>query len=183
MSPDEKPGAHVHHVYDGIVEEDNHLPNWWLAILFGTIVFGFGYWFVFETTQALPNPVAAYKLETAELARLHPESMPMTNDALLALGADPAIVAEGQQAYATTCVACHLAKGEGLVGPNLTDGVWMHGGKPLDIHTAISNGFPEKGMPPWIKTLGPAKVRALTAFVLSMKGRNIPGKAPQGEPE
>ncbi|MBS1151016.1 MAG: hypothetical protein H6Q89_2714, partial [Myxococcaceae bacterium] len=33
------------------------------------------------------------------------------------------------------------------------------------------------------KTLGAAKVRALTAFVLSLKGKNLPGKAPQGEPE
>ena len=72
MSQEKKSEVRVHHVYDGIVEEDNHLPNWWLAILFGTIVFGFGYWFVFETTQALPNPGAAYKLESAELARLNP---------------------------------------------------------------------------------------------------------------
>ena len=38
-------------------------------------------------------------------------------------------------------------------------------------------------MPPWGKTLGATKVRALTAFVLSIKGKNLPGKAPQGEPE
>jgi len=175
--------APVHHVYDGIVEEDNHLPNWWLAILFGTIVFGFGYWFVFETTKTLPNPGAEYKLDVAALAKLHPETMPMTNEALLALASDAAVVSEGQAAFATTCVACHLAQGQGLVGPNLTDAVWIHGGKPTDIQTAIVNGFPEKGMPPWGKTLGAAKVRALTAFVLSIKGKNLPGKAPQGEPE
>lgn len=171
------------HVYDGIVEEDNHLPNWWLAILFGTIVFGFGYWFVFQTTQSLPNPGAAYAIEMAELAKLHPETVAVTNDGLLALAKDAAVLAEGQQAFATTCVACHMQQGQGLVGPNLTDGVWMHGGKPIDIHTAISNGFPEKGMPPWGKTLGPTKVRAVTAFVLSIKGKNVPGKPPQGEPE
>ena len=178
-----KKAAPVHHVYDGIVEEDNHLPNWWLAILFGTIVFGFGYWFVFQTTQALPNPGAAYKIESAELARLHPESMPMTNDALMALASNTTVISEGQQAFAATCVACHLQQGQGLVGPNLTDSVWLHGGKPIDIHTSITNGFPEKGMPPWGKTLGATKVRALTAFVLSIKGKNLPGKAPQGEPE
>ena len=170
-------------MYDGIVEEDNHLPNWWLAILFGTIVFGFGYWLVDQTTQALPNPGAAYKLEAAELARLHPEGAPVTNDGLLAIAGDGAVLAEGQQAFATMCVACHMAQGQGLVGPNLTDAMWMHGGKPIDIHTAITNGFPEKGMPPWGKTLGAAKIRALTAFVLSIKGKNVPGKAPQGEPE
>ncbi len=182
MSDPEKK-APVHHVYDGIVEEDNRLPNWWLAILFGTIVFGFGYWFVYQTTGVLPNPLAEYKLQTAELAKLHPETQAATNDGLLALAADLAVISEGQQAFATTCAACHAQQGQGLVGPNLTDAVWLHGGKPLQIHTSITNGFPDKGMPPWGKTLGPTKIRALTAFVLSIKGKNLPGKAAQGEPE
>lgn len=178
-----KEEVRVHHVYDGIVEEDNHLPNWWLAILFGTIVFGFGYWFVYQTTQVLPNPGAEYKLDAAELARLNPEAVAMTNEGLLTLSNNPGVLLDGQQAYATTCAACHAQQGQGLVGPNLTDAVWLHGGKPVEIHTAITHGFPEKGMPPWGKTLGAAKIRALTAYVLTLKGKNLPGKAPQGEPE
>lgn len=172
-----------HHVYDGIVEEDNHLPNWWLAILFGTIVFGFGYWFFFHTTGAGLNPAAAYKVEAAELIRAHPEAAPMNDATLLALAGDPKLVAEGKQTFASVCVACHLTKGEGLVGPNLTDGFWLHGSKPVDIHTAVTNGFPEKGMPPWGKTLGASKVRAVTAYVLTIKNTNVAGKAPQGNPE
>lgn len=182
MSSEQKDGR-LEHVYDGIVEEDNRLPNWWLGILFGTILFGFGYWFVFHTAEAMPNPGAAYKLEVAELARAHPESAPMNDDTLLALAADPKLVAEGQATFTTTCVACHMAQGQGLVGPNLTDKFWIHGSKPTDIHTAVTNGFPDKGMPPWGKTLGAAKVRAVTAFVLTIKGKNVPGKAPQGDPE
>ena len=182
MSADPKE-SRLNHVYDGIVEEDNRLPNWWLAILFATIVFGFGYWFVFHTASAMPNPGAAYKLEVIEQIRAHPESAPVNDATLLALAGDAKLVAEGQQAFNSTCVACHMQQGQGLVGPNLTDKFWIHGSSPVAIHTAISNGFPEKGMPPWGKTLGPTKVRAVTAYVLTLKGKNVPGKAPQGDPE
>lgn len=177
------PAAEVHHVYDGIVEEDNHLPNWWLAILFTTMVFGFAYWFVYETTRSMPYPREVYKEDLAELAKLHPEAVLMTNDTLLALSKDPAVVAQGKALFATTCVACHAANGQGLVGPNLTDNMWIHGGKPVDIFTSVTNGFPDKGMPPWGKTVGADKIRALTAFVLSIKGQNLVGRPAQGEPE
>ena len=189
MMSDEKknesgaPAAEVHHVYDGIVEEDNLLPNWWLAILFTTMIFGFGYWFVYENAHAMPYPREVYKQDVAELARLHPEIQVMTNDTLLALAKDPAIVAQGKALFGTTCVACHAANGQGLVGPNLTDNLWIHGGKPIDIHTSVTNGFPDKGMPPWGKTLGADKIRALAVYVVSIKGQNLVGRPPQGEPE
>ena len=180
---DKEEAPPVHHVYDGIVEEDNRLPNWWLAILFGTIVYGFGYWFVYETTASMPYPVAEYKAEIAALAKAHPDSVAVTNESLLAIASDQATVSEGQKAFSATCIACHAAQGQGLVGPNLTDNLWLHGSRPIEIHTSISNGFPEKGMPPWGRTLGAAKIRALTAFVLSIKGKNLTGKAGQGVPE
>ena len=174
------PERKIVHVYDDIEEEDNHLPNWWLAILFGAIVFGFGYWFLYEVTGALPGPLASFKTETAEAAKKRAEAGPVTNDSLLVLAKDGKTLAEGKQLFTSTCAPCHGAQAQGLVGPNLTDKFWLHGGSGVDIHKSITGGYPEKGMRPWGPVLGATRVRAVAAFVVSLKGQNLPGRPPQG---
>jgi cytochrome c oxidase cbb3-type subunit 3 len=174
------PERKVVHVYDDIEEEDNHLPNWWLSILFGAIVFGAGYWFVYEVTGAAPSPLAAFKAEMAEAAQRRAESGPVTDESLAVLARDAKTVADGRQVFVSTCAPCHGTQGQGVVGPNLTDKFWLHGGKPVDIHKSITNGYPEKGMRPWGPVLGAARVRQVAAFVMSIKGQNLPGRPPQG---
>lgn len=169
------------HEYDGIQEEDNHLPNWWLAILFATIAFGFLYWFLFHTTKTRPTHEDVYQADVAALKKARLEANPTSDEAIIALSQDPARVEEGKQVFASTCAACHAAEGQGLVGPNLTDRYWLHGDKPGDLVKAVTDGFPEKGMPAWGGMLGPDKVRKVAAFVLTLKGKNVPGKEPQGE--
>lgn len=182
MSTDSnQPDSKIVHTYDDIQEEDNHLPNWWLFILFATMVFGFGYWLVYHTTKSLPDPVTEYQGEVDALKKARLAANPMSDEAILALVGDPAQVEEGQKVFAGTCASCHAQKGEGLVGPNLTDKFWLHGNKPTEIAKAVADGFPEKGMPPWGPILGPDKVRKVSAYVLSLKGKNIPGKEPQGD--
>jgi cytochrome c oxidase cbb3-type subunit 3 len=170
------------HVYDDIEEEDNHLPNWWLAILFGAIVFGFGYWFLYEVTATLPGPLATFRAETAEAAKRRAEAGPVTNESLLVLAKDARTLADGKQLFTSTCAPCHGPLAQGLVGPNLTDKFWLHGGTPVDIHKSITNGYPDKGMRPWGQILGAARVRTVAAFVISLKGQNVPGRPPQGIP-
>lgn len=176
---DKKPS--VIHVYDGIEEEDNKLPNWWLAILFITIVFSFGYWFVYHTTKKLPVPTEAYRVEVEQLKRARMAANPTSEEALLALAHDPGACDEGSKVYASTCASCHGLKAEGLVGPNLTDKFWLHGGSPKDLLKSITDGYAEKGMPPWGPILGAEKTRRVTAFLISVRNTNVPGKAPQGD--
>lgn len=170
------------HVYDDIVEEDNHLPNWWLFILYATILFSFGYWLVYHTSKTLPQPGEAYRMEIEALKQARASANPMSPEAVLALAKDATALAEGQQVFATTCAACHGQQGEGLIGPNLTDGFSIHGVTPQAILESVTQGYPDKGMPPWGQLLGPDKTRKVAAYVLTLPGKNVPGKSPQGQP-
>ena len=173
------------HDYDGIEEYDNRLPNWWLFILYGTIVFAFVYWIHFETLGTGKNPGGRYEAE--EIARAEKELEKMgvqeVTDASLAMMAGiPARTVEGRKVFEQFCVVCHSEGGQGNVGPNLTDDYWLHGGTPLQIHSTVTKGVPEKGMVAWGNQLGPRRVEAVVAYVLTLRGKNLPGKAPQGDP-
>jgi len=68
-----------------------------------------------------------------------------------------------------------------VVGPNLTDEFWLHGGKPEAVLASVTHGYPDKGMPAWKPVLGAEKVRLAAAYVLSLRGKSVANpKAPQG---
>jgi len=171
----------VVHVYDDIEEEDNHLPNWWLFILYATMIFGFVYWFVYHTADLRPTPNEAYRAKVEALLAEQAAAGAAKPETVLALAGDPVAVEAGAEVFRTTCAACHGQRGEGLVGPNLTDRYWIHGAGAEKILEAITNGFPAKGMPPWAAVLGPERTARVAAYVLSLEGTNVPGKEPQGE--
>lgn len=178
----------VVHEYDGIIEHDNRLPNWWLFTLYGAILFAFGYWLYFHTfgIGMSAQQALAFELREAdslaaqrEEARLAKEGA-LTDESLLALVSNGDAVARGKETFAQSCLACHGVNGEGTVGPNLTDRYWIHGHKPTDIHAVVADGRLAQGMPAWKPVLGASRVRDVTAFLLSLKNTNVPGKAPQG---
>ena len=179
-SPTTEPKKVVH-VYDDIEEEDNHLPNWWLFILYATIVFGFVYWFVYHTADLRPTPAEAYQAEVEKLVAARIAANPASPEAIRALTRDPEAVAAGAEVFRTTCAACHGQQGEGIIGPNLTDAYWIHGADPETIYNGVMNGYLEKGMPAWGPILGPERALRATAYVLTLQGKNVPGKAPQGD--
>lgn len=174
------------HEYDGIEEADNRLPNWWLATFYGTILFGVAYWFYYHEFEVEPTTSAAYAAEAAEatVADVAEESE------LLALVEDSGAIASGRETFATTCAACHGDRGQGVIGPNLTDDHWLHGGAPVAIYTSVRAGItPEAariegsaGMPGWGGQLGEDRVRAVSAFLLSIRDTNVSGgRPPEGE--
>jgi cytochrome c oxidase cbb3-type subunit 3 len=176
------------HEYDGILECDNHLPRWWLVTLYGTIVFSIGYWFHYHTFQSGTHPLAAYEAEQAAQRAAEAEQLKnagvVTSEALLKLAQDEVTVKQGRETFSQSCATCHGPGGGGAIGPNLTDKYWIHGSAPEQIYATVRDGFLPKGMPAWGGQLGEARVRAVAAYVITLKNTNVAGgKAPQGEAE
>lgn len=165
------------HVYDGIEEADNELPTWWLMTFYGAIAFSMVYWVVYHELHAAELPPEAYA--SALAARVGDGEM--TEEFLVALRADPGAVAAGREVFTQNCVVCHAANGEGNIGPNLTDPNWIHGGGATDIYASIYDGRLQNGMPAWGASLGGDAVQRVAAYVLSIRGTNVEGKAAEGE--
>lgn len=89
---------------------------------------------------------------------------------------DAAKAEKGAKVFAANCVACHAADGKGnqLVGaPNLTDKIWLYGGKPATIRQTIRDG--RNGMmPAQQELLKEDRIHLLAAYVfsLSLEGSN-----------
>lgn len=166
------------HEYDGIEEADNQLPKWWVAVFIGTAMFAAAYYFAYEKYHLLPSPTQELAAVAAERAK---HSDDYSADELLAATKNPATVNAGKQAFTSNCIACHGVNAEGNIGPNLTDSSWLHGGAPQQIFHTIRDGVPAKGMPTWGAILGPAGVRDVAAYVLTVRNTNRPGKAAQGD--
>lgn len=173
----------IDHQYDGIQEYDNPMPRWWLLTFAGTIVFSVIYLFNVGPVGSGAGRIAEYEAAMAKAAAEHPAPSggDVSAERLLAVRNDAHEVAEGQTVYAAYCAACHAPDGGGLIGPNLADAYWLHGGAITDIYKTIVNGVLEKGMPPWGKSLKPEQLLEVTAYVASLQGTTPASpKAPQG---
>jgi len=173
------------HEFDGIQEFDNRLPNWWLWIMWGSMVFALLYWVFFHTLGVGVLPVERFDMEMqvaqeAQIARVLEAGI--DNEFFVMMSQTEDKVAEGHEIFVKHCVACHLEQGQGSVGPNLTDGYWIHGCEPMQMLKTINDGVAAKGMPAWMNQLGPTRVNAVLSYILTIKDNDVAGKAPEGEP-
>jgi cytochrome c oxidase cbb3-type subunit 3 len=173
------------HDYDGIKELDNALPPWWKYGFYITIFIAVIYLFKYEMWHTGPNPTEEYNAEmttSKEQVDAYLASMKNNVDEKSVTMSDAAGVSAGQVLFTKTCVACHGVKGEGGVGPNLTDDYWLHGGKIADLFKTIKYGYPDKGMQSWQSTYSPVEMQNLASYIKTLKGTNPPnGKAAQGD--
>lgn len=174
------------HDYDGIKELDNQLPPWWKYGFYITIVWAFVYFFYYQILEIGPLQETEYANELEEADRemaayqaLHPVLITAETAELLT---DASSIAAGKETFTTYCVACHMEKGMGGTGPNLTDAYWLYGGDIKSVFTTISEGKPENGMAPWKNSLSADKIQQVASYVLQLEYIAPPtGKEPQGE--
>ena len=173
------------HDYDGIKELDNALPPWWKYGFYITICIAVIYLFKYEVWHNGPNPTEEYNSEmitAREQVDAYLSSMKNNVDEKSVTMSDASGITAGAVIFSKTCVPCHGKKGEGGVGPNLTDDYWLHGGAVADLFKTIKYGYPDKGMQSWQSTYSPLQMQELASYIKTLKGTNPPnGKAPQGD--
>lgn len=174
------------HAYDGIRELDNKLPPWWLYGFYISIIFSAIYLWRYHVSHSAPLSteelaIAITKAEEENASRLKKAGSDIDENTVKLMTAATDIDA-GKKIFTTSCAPCHAADGGGVVGPNLTDDYWLHGGSVKDIFKTIKYGVPEKGMQPWKGTFSPTQMAQLTGFIKSIKGAKVANaKEPQGD--
>lgn len=173
------------HDYDGIHELDNNLPPWWLWGFYFSIIFAVGYMIRFHIAGG-PSSDEEFQQEMAQ-AQQEVEAYLATASNLIdetnvELLTAQARLDAGKKIFDANCVACHLADGGGLVGPNLTDAYWIHGGSIEKVFSTIKYGVPAKGMISWKDQLSPSQMQEVASYILSLQGTTPANpKAPEGD--
>lgn len=165
--------------YDGIVEHDHPLPRWWVITFWLTIIFSVFYYGYYELMNG-PTLDEELAQDLAAIEQLKEDAKAAAAPTGgLAEVSNPQFVENGKKIYMEKCFMCHGDKGQGLIGPNLTDNFWIHGkGDPESLLQVVKVGVPAKGMPGWEALLSEEEQVAAVAFLMSIKGQNIPGPKP-----
>ena len=174
----------LEHEYDGIRELNNRIPPWFNYLFVGTIIFAVIYLFDYEIFETSPSQIEEYNMEI-QTASLQKEELMKTGTFLdensVTVLDDIASLNKGKEIFTTNCVACHRPDAGGLVGPNLTDDYWIHGGGIKNIFKTITNGVPEKGMISWKSQLNPKQIQEVGSYIISLYGTNpVNPKPPEG---
>ncbi|MCF6237314.1 MAG: c-type cytochrome [Candidatus Marinimicrobia bacterium] len=132
---------------------------------------------------AFPGVFAAYMNgDTPALAAAPADEQEKPTGSMAAL-TDEASLTAGKKIWDTQCFSCHLNDGGGLIGPNMTDNYWIHGGDMASIVHLINVGVPAKGMVPWEAILTPDQITQVASFIKVKLAGTTPAtpKAPEGD--
>lgn len=169
--------------FDGIVEHNYPMPEWWVWSFLLTIIFGFIYFIHMFSGVGETSYQEHARMEKEHFTQFPAPQKSAISDAEILVLLEKADAENlGQSTYVQSCQSCHAAGLAGLVGPNLTDDFWIHGsGKASEIYDILMNGVVEKGMPAWRDMLKQDQILALVKLIQNAQGSNPANpKAPQG---
>lgn len=175
----------LEHEYDGIREYDNPIPSWFHLIFIATILVSIPYFIYYETNSEVltaeervaREEVQQLRKQVAALGELNPDE-----PTLLRLIGDPKWLKVGASIYATNCASCHGPAGQGTIGPNLTDDHFKNLKSLAEIPKVVIEGANQGAMPAWRTRLSTNNIMLVSAYVASLRGKNLPSaRPPEGE--
>jgi cytochrome c oxidase cbb3-type subunit 3 len=167
------------HTWDEDLQEfNNPLPRWWLWLFYITMVFGLIYIALYPGLGGYKGSygwtqVSQYEAEMDKADKTFgPLFANFAKQDIPALAKDPQAIQIGQRLFINYCSTCHGSDAGGAPGfPNLADNDWLYGSNPEDIKNSILTG--RSGvMPAMGAALGEQGVKEVTAYVMSLSGRN-----------
>ncbi|RUO25688.1 cytochrome-c oxidase, cbb3-type subunit III [Aliidiomarina minuta] len=199
---DVEEGENMGHEFDGISELNNPLPKWWTYLFWICIGWAFLYLALYpglgnfqgllgwsssnqdirsleESRQATEQAreegrIVQYDRERARAEEQYgPIFQQYAQMSIEDISQDTDALRLGQRLFLQNCAQCHGSDARGSIGfPNLTDGIFSWGGSPADIKKTLMEGRVAE-MPAFGDQLGEQGIREMTAYVLSLSGRNV----------
>lgn len=167
---------------DEIIKEGRGwLPQWWMLILYGGIIFSIFFTIYYHVILGwtskgqYQDEIKAYAAQNVQMV------VTLNEDGSNPLRGDATAIANGKKNFTSICAACHKLDATGIIGPDLTDNVFLHGNTDADMFEVIMEGInaeqikqnPPKGiMTPHKNSLGAKKVLETMAWLAS-KNPNI----------
>lgn len=164
------------HVWDEDLREmNNPMPRWWMWLFVLTSVYGVGYLVAYPGLGSYAGKLGwstggEYAAEVqAANDSLAPLYAQFTAQPPEKLATDANAMAVGERLFMNNCSQCHGSDGRGSKGfPNLTDGDWLHGGRPDQIRETLVKGRVGQ-MPAMAAAVGSADdVKNVAQYVLSL---------------
>ncbi len=184
-APEQKFDKLSSHNYDGIQEYDNPMPGWWVALFIATVIWAVGYWAYYHA--GVPDRSVADEYTTEQAADLKKRfagmgELKLTEQNLANWTQNKDYMLVGQSVFKARCISCHGPEGQGGIGVNLTDNFTKNLKKITDIPRIITNGAANGKMPAQGTNLHPNEIALVASYVSSLRGKNLPGLPPEGEP-
>jgi len=162
--------------WEDIHAYNNSVPQWWLYLFYGSMIFALIYFSLYPSLGKLPGKLKwisqhQYAQESKQHNAQYAEkfnqylSRPVTE-----VAQNPEARQMGQRLFATYCTNCHQVNGQNTLHyPNLTDKDWLWSGDPKEIEETITRG--RTGiMPAWGSILGEQGIEEAASYVMTLSG-------------